>query len=108
MNTPVMDEAMASRENQSNVGSRRRGIAQLIRKFALTCQQRILGLSNRPARRLRLCESLGLGDRRFVAVVEFDERRFLVGGTSSSLVLLARLEDDGSIKTKGERQEACC
>jgi len=33
-----------------------------------------------------------MGDRRFVAVVEYDEARFLVGGTSASLVLLTRLD----------------
>lgn len=49
-------------------------------------------LSGRTPRRLRLCESLQLGERRFVAVVEFEEARFLVGGTPSSLVLLSRLE----------------
>jgi hypothetical protein len=57
-------------------------------------------LSRRPPRRLRLCESLPLGERRFVAVVEFERARFLVGGTSASLVLLERLgnaelEDNG-------------
>jgi flagellar biogenesis protein FliO len=54
--------------------------------------QRILSFSRRPPRRLRLCESLPLGERRFVAVVEFEESRFLLGGTSASLVLLARLD----------------
>lgn len=47
----------------------------------------------RRQRRLRLSESLPLGDRRFVAVIEFENSRFLLGGTSASLVLLARLED---------------
>ncbi len=56
--------------------------------------QRMLSLGRRSPRRLRLCESLPLGDRRFVAVVEFESSRFLVGGTSASLVLLARLERD--------------
>ena len=55
--------------------------------------QRLLRLSGRPQRRLRLCESLPLGERRFVAVVEFEQSRFLVGGTSASLVLLSRLEN---------------
>jgi flagellar biogenesis protein FliO len=55
--------------------------------------ERILRLTRRAPRRLRLCESLPLGDRRFVAVVEFDAERFLVGGTPSSLVLLSRLRD---------------
>lgn len=48
-------------------------------------------LSRRAPRRLRLCDNLPLGERRFVAVVEFERSRFLVGGTTSSLVLLAHL-----------------
>jgi flagellar biogenesis protein FliO len=48
-------------------------------------------LGRRTPKTLRLCESLPLGERRFVAVVEFEKTRFLVGGTSSSLVLLSRL-----------------
>jgi flagellar biogenesis protein FliO len=61
---------------------------------ASTVVKRILRISRQP-RRLRLCESLPLGDRRFVAVVEFERSRFLVGGTAGSLVLLARLESPG-------------
>jgi len=49
--------------------------------------------SSRRQRRLRLAETLPLGDRRFVAVLEFENSRFLLGGTSASLVLLARLDD---------------
>jgi hypothetical protein len=33
-------------------------------------------------------------ERRFVAVLEFEQTRFLIGGTASSLVLLSRLEDE--------------
>lgn len=55
--------------------------------------ERILRLSRRTPKGLRLCESLPLGERRFVAVVEFEKARFLLGGTPSSLVLLSRLED---------------
>ncbi|SRR5258708_5154237 len=53
--------------------------------------ERMARMSRRTPRRLRLCESLPLGERRFVAVIEFEQSRFLVGGTSSSLVLLADL-----------------
>jgi flagellar biogenesis protein FliO len=42
-------------------------------------------------RRLRVCESLALGEKRFVAVIEFETERFLVGGGASSVNLLARL-----------------
>src|SRR5579863_190824 len=51
-------------------------------------------LTRRAPRRLRLRESLPLGEHRFVAVIEFERRRMLIGGTSSSLVLLAQLESD--------------
>jgi len=50
-------------------------------------------MSARTAKRLRLCETLPLGERRFVAVVEFENERFLLGGTASSLALLARLPE---------------
>ena len=49
----------------------------------------------RPARRLRLCEAVPLGEKRFVAVVQFERSRFLIGGAPNSVVLLTRLEEDG-------------
>ncbi len=67
---------------------------------------RVQRLGQRAPKRLRLCESLGLGERRFVAVVEFDRARFLVGGTSSSLSLLARLDDRTAEEAKGEIKRA--
>jgi flagellar biogenesis protein FliO len=42
-------------------------------------------------RRLRLCETLTLGHKRVVAVVQYDNQRFLVGGSAHSVSLLARL-----------------
>ncbi len=64
--------------------------------------KRILRLSRRAPHRLHLAESLPLGERRFVAVIEFEQARFLLGGTSSSLVLLARLSDPvGAITPPG-------
>jgi len=69
--------------------------AGAFRLRVLALWERALRLGRRAPRRLRLCESLALGERRFVAVVEFEAARFLVGGTPSSLVLLSRLEDAG-------------
>ena len=43
-------------------------------------------------RRLRLSETLSLGEKRFLAVVQFQHQEFLVGGTGSSIALLARLD----------------
>jgi len=67
---------------------------------------RMLRLSRRTPRRLRLCESLPLGERRFVAVVEFERSRFLLGGTSAALVLLARLENAGGESASPENESA--
>lgn len=48
-------------------------------------------LQRNRSRRLQLCETVSLGNRGFVAVVGYQEQRFLVGGTSTSIVLLADL-----------------
>jgi flagellar biogenesis protein FliO len=48
--------------------------------------------SRQSRRRLRVCESVSLGEKRFVAVIEIDGEQFLVGGASSSVATLARLE----------------
>lgn len=40
---------------------------------------------------LRLCETLPLGDKRFLAVVLVDKQKFLVGGAGNSVALLAKL-----------------
>ena len=50
-------------------------------------------VKSRRVRRLRVCETLSLGDRRFLAVVEFNRQEFLVGGSGNSFALLARLQD---------------
>lgn len=44
-------------------------------------------------RRLRLRESLALGEKRFVAVIEFESQQFLIGGGAGSVNLLARLDE---------------
>lgn len=48
-------------------------------------------LCSRLPRKLLLRETLALGERRFVAVVEFEEQKFLIGATGSSLSILAAL-----------------
>jgi flagellar biogenesis protein FliO len=49
-----------------------------------------------PARQLRLRETLALGERRFIAVVEFERQKFLIAGTSSSVAMLTALPSAGS------------
>ena len=50
----------------------------------------------RPVKRLRVCEAVPLGDKRFVAVVQFESRRFLIGGAQNSVVLLTKLDEDST------------
>jgi flagellar biogenesis protein FliO len=45
----------------------------------------------RRARSLRIAETVSLGDKRFVAVLEFERQRFLIGVTSQSVSLLQGL-----------------
>jgi flagellar biogenesis protein FliO len=74
----------------------------IFRDRTIALWRRVLRFRRAAPKRLRLCESLPLGEHRFVAVVEFDTVRFLVGGTSSSLVLLSRL---GSADEPAEGKE---
>jgi len=43
-------------------------------------------------RSLRIAETVSLGDKRFVAILEFERQRFLIGITSQSVSLLQALE----------------
>jgi hypothetical protein len=46
----------------------------------------------RTKKRLRVCESVSLGEKRFIAVIQIDGEEFLVGGAPNSVSTLARLE----------------
>src|SRR5262249_34555105 len=48
--------------------------------------------SHQERKRLRVCETVSLGEKRFVAVIQVDGEQFLVGGSASSVSTLARLE----------------
>jgi flagellar biogenesis protein FliO len=51
----------------------------------------------RRERSLRVCETLSLGERRFLVVVQFEQRRFLIGATSQSISLLQCLDDRATL-----------
>ncbi len=40
-------------------------------------------------RELTICETLSLGNRNFLAVIGYQEQRFLIAGTTNSISLLA-------------------
>jgi flagellar biogenesis protein FliO len=55
----------------------------------------------RRERSLRVCESLALGEKRSILVLEFESKRYLLGTTSQSICLLDRLSgfDGGAAST---------
>ncbi len=59
-------------------------------------------------RQLRLEETLSLGEKRFVAVLNFGGQRFLIGGASQSVALLTRLPsfEEALLRVKPEGRVA--
>lgn len=49
-------------------------------------------LARRVTRRLRVAETVSLGEKRFVSILEVDGEQILVGGSTSNIVLLAKME----------------
>jgi len=60
---------------------------------ALLARAWTMATARRNERRLRVCEMVSLGDKRFLAVVECDRQRFLLAGTPQSIALLERLRE---------------
>lgn len=56
-------------------------------------------LTRRASRRLTVSETVSLGEKRFVSILCVDGEQFLVGGSSSNIVLLAKLEKDFGVRT---------
>jgi flagellar biogenesis protein FliO len=52
-----------------------------------------LAAASHRKRRLRVCETLSLGEKRFIAVVEYDRQKFLLAGTPQTISLLQRLDE---------------
>ncbi len=50
----------------------------------------------RRPRSLRMCETISLGNRGYLAVVRYRQQEFLVGGTTNSIALLAQLASESA------------
>jgi hypothetical protein len=80
------DEAGTSTRLNSLV---QHGLADVMELFRWAAKN-IKTIKIQPAKkRLRVCESVSLGEKRFIAVVQLDGKEFLVGGAPNSLSLLA-------------------
>jgi len=75
-----------AKENGTCVGS-----PAIWGRLADFCRRCLAAFPARREKRLKLCETLSLGERRFVAVVRYREQQFLVGGTGQTIALLAHL-----------------
>jgi flagellar biogenesis protein FliO len=67
---------------------------------------RSLASSQRIARRLRVCETLSLGEKRSILVVEYDGHKFLLAATPQNISLLHCLKEDSAGKDSASRTEA--
>jgi hypothetical protein len=86
MHEPVANGTTERGEAQSKTGgwSRLGGFCQ--RLFSLAA-------AGQPKRLLRVRETLSLGEKRFLAVVEYDGRKLLIAGTPQQISLLERLDE---------------
>ena len=69
-----------------------RALATLGRHIEVLWRALAAGARRKP-KSLLIRETSALGDRRLVAVVQFERQRFLIGCSPSSVTLLARLPD---------------
>jgi flagellar biogenesis protein FliO len=54
-------------------------------------------LSAHSSRRLKVVETVSLGEKRFVSILHIDGEEFLLGGSASSVVVLAKLDSAAGI-----------
>ena len=62
----------------------------LLRKILSAVRKGPLGKVSRRERRLRLCETVSLGERRLVALIQLDNQPLLIGVTPNSITLLTQ------------------
>jgi len=60
----------------------------------------------RRERSLRVCETLPLGEKRFLAVVECERQRFLLAVTGQSISLLQKLQPEEN-RASGPEESPC-
>ena len=66
--------------------------AALLRTWEWLTRQSRGVLARSASRRLKVAETLSLGEKSFVSILHVDGEQFLVGGSPSRIVLLAKLE----------------
>src|SRR5580658_7015234 len=95
------EESREDRREETRGERQSLGEALLGRIRALFSSVRI----ERRTRRLKLCETLSLGDKRLVALVECGNQRFLIAATAQNISLLEKLDVSGALDAPAERGE---
>jgi flagellar biogenesis protein FliO len=84
-----------------------RQTARPVANFIRTAMERLTKPSQwRRRRDLRVCETLSLGNRNFVAVVGYQEQRFLIAGTATTISLLADVSCEPAVGGEDEEQSS--
>ena len=80
--------------NSSKASNQTAGFRTLAKQFLSNINWVLKRIKVQPAHKtLRLCENLSLGEKRFVAVIQVESERFLIGGAAGSVSLLTRLQE---------------
>jgi flagellar biogenesis protein FliO len=94
---PAICRGEAEKNRHRWFGRLPEGLALLIRKLSSGVVWAVKNVRVQPARKtLRVCESVSMGERRFVAVIQVDNQRFLIGGGTGSVSLLSRLAESSN------------
>ena len=93
MNTASQIETLPASEIKA-VNQTSAGLKTFAQQFVSGMTWALKKIKVQPARKtLRLCENLPLGEKRFVAVIQVENEKFLIGGAAGSVSLLTRLQE---------------
>ena len=96
--TPISKVLTADYESSTKVVGAFRTSLLPVWKWLTRCSPGVWG--GGVPRRLRIAETVSFGEKRFVSILQVDGEQFLVGGSSSNIILLAKLEG----KTEANRE----
>ena len=100
--TETLHPVTGKARSLTNIGDWSQSLLVKVWSFLRWTMQRARAQQAR--KNLRVCETVSLGEKRFVAVVQVDEERFLIGGSSGAVSLLIRLQEAKSFAVALERE----
>ena len=86
--TPISPSHSFPAERENSVPAKPQRPGALMRLFSWLQKRAVL----RATKQLRVSETISLGEKRFVAILQVENRKFLIGGGASSVALLTQLD----------------